>query len=50
MRIAKNMLNSRTICEQMHSKTSSYLPSISLKQHCVTALLVAVRRVAEGIT
>lgn len=45
-----NMLNDCTISEHRHFKTSSYLPCLSPKQHCVTALLVAVRRVAEGIT
>lgn len=45
-----NMLNVCTISKQGHFKTSSYLPCVSPKQHCVTALLIAKRRVAEGIT
>ena len=48
--IRYNMLNDCTISEQRHFKTSSYLPCVSPKQHCVTALFIAERRVAEGST
>lgn len=43
------MLNGCTISEQRHFKTSSYLPCLSPKQHCVTTLLVVVKCIAGTV-